>query len=75
MTDDFWTFPREYWLTYGRNIERGQRQGQAAFNAIHEFWPDIANSLRGSSYDPFYNDSRKDAFLNIVLERLTNPKS
>lgn len=77
MSDPFvgrLVFPREYWLAYGRNVTTlGQRKGQAAFNAVHELWPDVANALRGSSYDPFYNDSKKDVFLDIVLERLTNP--
>lgn len=68
-------FPREYWMAYARHKNNGQRQGQATFNAIHELWPDVANALRGSSYDPFYNDAKTDQFLDVVIERLTNPGS
>ena len=74
MSDSYVTFPREYWTAYAvRVTDQGQREGQAAFNAVYELWPNVADSLRGTSYDPFYDDSRKDAFLDIVLERLTNP--
>lgn len=67
-------FPREYWSGWAVKVHQGQRRGQAAFNTIHELWPEVADSLRGSVYDPFYNDSKMDAFLDEVMERLTRPK-
>lgn len=75
MTSEYWTFPREYWLAFGKYRNRGQRHGQATFNAVYELWPNVANSLRGSTFDPFYDDSKVDLFLDSVLDQLTKPGS
>lgn len=42
---------------------RGQRKGQAAFNLLYTYFPAEVDSVRGSSLDPFYNDSRLGDFL------------
>ncbi|MFZ2992462.1 MAG: hypothetical protein WA061_01990 [Microgenomates group bacterium] len=34
------------------------RMGQCFFNFLYDLHPDIANSIRGTEYDPFY-DSKK----------------
>lgn len=34
------------------------RRGQAWFNALHELRPDLANEIRGTDIDPFYNDNK-----------------
>ncbi|WXW92513.1 hypothetical protein SEA_ENYGMA_288 [Streptomyces phage Enygma] len=31
-----------------------QRYGQFCFNRLHEIHPNIANSICGTAYDPFY---------------------
>lgn len=50
-----------------------QRRGQAYFNAIHEVRPDLANAVRGSDRDPFYDDSRINAFIAYVYGYHTEP--
>jgi hypothetical protein len=42
------------------------RQGQAAFNALCKVSPILAEEVRGSLRDPFYQDSRLDAFYEYV---------
>lgn len=50
------------------------RLGQAIWNAAEEMFKnvsdddctDVFQSLRGSSYDPFYNDVRIPAFINAI---------
>ena len=44
-----------------------ERKGQAAFNALHELDPDLANALRGSKHDPFFQDERLPEFLKEVF--------
>jgi len=39
-----------------------QRAGQKAFNELYAVSPEIANQIRGSKYDPFYDDTRLQAF-------------
>jgi len=34
------------------------RAGQALFNAIHLVRPDLANKIRATGLDPFYNNDR-----------------
>lgn len=50
------------------------RKGQAYFNAIHDLYPDIANSIRGTELDCFYNDKNikkiKEISGDIYLELL-----
>lgn len=40
-----------------------ERNGQAVFNAAYLVCPREVDSLRGTKYDPFYDDARIDAFL------------
>jgi hypothetical protein len=42
------------------------RRGQTAFNFVFDTYPDIANELRATEFDPFYNDSRLPAFWEQV---------
>lgn len=39
-----------------------QRVGQKAFNDLHAIDPEIADLIRGTTDDPFYDDSRLDRF-------------
>lgn len=48
---------------------RFERRGQAYFNVLHDERPDIAQELVGGPLDPFYDDSKLDAFLAAVAER------
>lgn len=42
------------------------RSGQAHFNVLSMFRPDISEPLRGSTLDPFYQDDLLPAFLAHV---------
>jgi hypothetical protein len=45
-------------IEYDRQHHK-QRSGQAAFNALWDVRPDIANDvIRGTEADPFHDDSR-----------------
>jgi hypothetical protein len=52
-------------------IYRDWRIGQAAFNTLNEFYPEIADMIHGTSADPFYAESARDprysAFLDAVM--------
>lgn len=39
-----------------------QREGQRAFNALYAIRPDLAEQVRGTDLDPFYDDSRLPDF-------------
>lgn len=47
------------------------RLGQKLFNALCEYHEDVANKIRGSILDPFYNDDVITAFLEKVDELWT----
>lgn len=42
------------------------RYGQAFFNALHTLFPDQANEIRGTQYDPFYIDSRVEQCIKFI---------
>ena len=44
------------------------RKGQAYFNYLYQLHPDVADEIRETEYDPFYNDSRIEKFLNKISE-------
>ena len=44
------------------------RKGQKAFNDLYLEYPEIANLIRGTEYDPFYNDEKLEAFYVRVAE-------
>lgn len=63
----------KYHEAFRNNIKNGtQRLGQAAFNAVYEVDPEIANQLRETDKDCFYFDSRIDEFMKVVYERWEN---
>jgi len=43
-------------------LKDNQRIGQAVFNALHSIDPEIADIVRGSALDPFYEDERLPEF-------------
>lgn len=44
----------------------GTRSGEAAFNAVSRVDPAIAERLRGTAIDPFYDDARVERFWRHV---------
>lgn len=54
-----------YVIDYDR-IHHKQRSGQAAFNALWEARMDLAERIRDTILDPFYDDSRLLAFWHFV---------
>jgi hypothetical protein len=44
------------------------RYGQHLFNSLNEIRPDIANIIRGTDDDPFYNDKKIGRFWLKVSE-------
>ena len=47
---------------------KAQRYGQWLFNSLYSVRPDIANRIRTSINDPFYQDNRVPAFLEAVAK-------
>lgn len=47
---------------------KGQRKGQAFFNLLYKFYPSVANSIRNTEYDPFYQDELLDKCINKILK-------
>lgn len=54
-----------------RFIAQVQRPGQAAFNALAASHPAVADFIRGSECDPFYDDGRLPQFYIKVAEHLS----
>ena len=46
------------------------RMGQTCFNVLYELYPNIANKLRGSSANPFYNNHKIGAFWQYLMQHL-----
>lgn len=57
-------FIQEVYKTKGNRNE--WRLGQTMFNVLHENNPKLADFVRGTEADPFYQDGNVAAFLTIV---------
>lgn len=44
------------------------RKGQSLFNQLWVDYPELADSIRTTSADPFYNDKRLPEFFAMILE-------
>lgn len=44
------------------------REGQSAFNALYDLYPEVANEIRGSDCDPFHRDSNLEDFWDKMAE-------
>lgn len=44
------------------------RLGQSVWNVFEEMHPDKANLIRGTEFDPFYDDNKLDSFYKKLLE-------
>jgi hypothetical protein len=55
--------------TAARRLQKqGQRKGQSLFNALYELNPEMANALRYTDADPFYQDNRiSDFYTELYL--------
>lgn len=42
------------------------RWGQALFNALYDINPELADHIRGTGSDPFYDDSKINHFYNSL---------
>lgn len=54
------------------NFDEGRgniRWGQAMFNALYELYPEVAETVRGTEYDPFYKSERCVAFMDFITEQ------
>lgn len=45
------------------------RNGQTLFNVLYDLEPDLANEVRATELDPFYNDNVKP-FVEWLFDRL-----
>jgi len=45
------------------------RAGQAMFNVLHKTRLDLAESVRGTTDDPFYSNQRIKPFLQHILDK------
>lgn len=43
------------------------RLGQTYFNVLYEYSPELADWVRGTYIDPFYDDSKVPVFLDNIL--------
>lgn len=46
------------------------RAGQASFNVLSDFHKSLADQVRGTELDPFYDDSRLPVFYQWVYEAM-----
>ena len=44
------------------------RLGQVYFNVLTGWYADIADELRGGDFDPFFDNSKIDKFINEITE-------
>ena len=45
------------------------RLGQAIFNSVYKYYPELANSLRNTGADCFYNDNKIIHFIDAILDK------
>ena len=42
------------------------RKGQAFFNALYHLHPEIADNIRSTEFDPFYDDNKTKPCINKI---------
>lgn len=58
------------WVLYAYAYNRQhseQRLGQAFFNALYEIRPELADSIRATPFDPFYNNDIEPFLVYVLL--------
>lgn len=63
---------QEWLMLYGSALKlavqnRHLRLGQCLFNLLYDEHPDLANSVRNTENDPFYNDEIIIDFYNSIV--------
>ena len=65
----------EFWFEVGRAIGNGksgnQRLGQYLFNFLYDHNPVLADAIRATDNDPFYEDTKIGAFAAYLKENWT----
>lgn len=51
------------------------RFGQALFYALHRFYPDVSETIRGTDLDPFYDDNKVQECIEFILAPTVTPES
>jgi hypothetical protein len=54
-----WMYPEDRYIL-------GWRKGQAYFNYLSGYRPDIADQVKGTPVDPYFLDELVPVFLNVV---------
>jgi len=49
-------------------IFKEERLGQAYFNTLDFFYRELANEIRGTDLDPFYDSSKMIVFMQFLAE-------
>jgi hypothetical protein len=55
-----------------RSVHNDWRAGQTYFNTLYDMDPECADMIRGTRFDPFYDDSRIPAFMEEVFGFVPN---
>lgn len=58
----------EEYVTKHWPLSPEQREGQFWFNVLHSVKPLLANAIRGTMYDPFYDDRKLLNAQSFVME-------
>ena len=56
-------------IAFQREFYGEERLGQAIFNATYNNYPELADSLRATVADCFYQDSKIIHFIDAILEK------
>lgn len=48
------------------------RKGQTYFNVLTKLHPELAEEVRGSKIDPFYNDERLPEFFKFITNEFND---
>lgn len=58
----------EYAALYGKQ----QRLGQILFNVLYQLYPELADNIRGTQYDPYYINSPNTEVVKRFFKYLEN---
>ena len=51
-----------------RKLNNQLRRGQCLFNALYDINPDVANNIRSTDSDCFYDDNKIETFFNELIK-------
>lgn len=61
-----WT-ETDFCREWQKRKEKGERKGQAWFNTLYQFDPELADMIRGTAVDPFYKDHRVKVAHDLIF--------